>query len=250
MDSGIHGLGAVAWTNAWNSAAPETGLRVPVDPSRLLDLLRGLPVARALLSDLQEAESAGRSVELVVSPDRQVAEIVTSAGHYVLTAAARNAVLAAFLGRPQGAPATGASPAGLDRPDAAQASAGAPKGAPSSGVLWESPTLANRAHPPAEAIALPWLGADAHLEVRRDPGGGRPDTEPQSRVHHAKLHLQLRALGRLDVEIRLCGNTVAVSVDCSSRERVAPELAALQRRLSEQGLTAAHVGLSTEGSAP
>jgi hypothetical protein len=249
MDSGIHGLGAVAWTNAWNSAAPEAALRVPVDPSRLLDLLRGLPVARALLSDLQEAQSAGRSVELIVSPDRQVAEIATGTGHYLLTAAARNSVLAAFLGRLQGALAAGPSAAAPERPDA-QAPAEASRAAPSSGVLWESPTLANRAHLPTEAIALPWLGGDASLEVRRDRAGSRPDSEPESLVHHATLHLQLPAMGRFDVEIRLCGNTVAVSVDCSDCDRIEPHLAALQQRLSAQGLTAVHVGLSTQLRAP
>jgi hypothetical protein len=249
MDSAVFGLAGVAWTDARNTAASEPGLRLSIDPARLLELLRGLPVARALLSDLQQAQSAGRPVQLIVSPDRQVAEIAAGSGHYVLPTAARNSVLAAFLGRPQGAVTRESPPAVPDRSKAAQ-NAPAPAKAASSGVLWESPSAANRAQPPSEAIALPWLGADAYLEVRRDGGRGRPDAEPQSDMRRATLRLQLPRLGRFEADIRVCGNTVAVSLDVSDPGRIEAQLAELQQRLSAQGLTAVHVGLSAQRGAP
>jgi flagellar hook-length control protein FliK len=250
MDSAVLGLGAVAWTDAWNAAVPEAGLRLSIDPTRLLELLRGLPVARALLSDLQQAESAGRPVQLIVSPDRQIAEIATGSGHYVLTTAARNSVLAAFLGRPQGTVTPESPPAASDRSNGAQNAPAPSRGAASPGVLWESPSLANRAQPPSEAIALPWLGADAYLEVRRDGGRGRPDSEPESDMRCATLRLQLPRLGRFEADIRVCGNTVAVSLDCSDPGSIEAQLPELQQRLSGQGLTAVHVGLSTQRDTP
>ncbi len=242
MGSGILGLGAVAWTEAWNAAAPEPGLHLSVDPARLLELLRGLPVARALLGDLQRAASAGRSVELIVSPDHQVAEIATGSGHYVLTTAARNSVLAALIGRPQADPARG--------PQAEHAGAASPRQealvpsrtAPAPGILWESPSAVHQQAPP-ESIALPWLGPAAYLEVRRDgsrPGAGA-DQEPA--VSCATLHLELPGLGRFDARIRACGSTVAVSVAASAEDHVRPRLAELERQLSARGLVAAHVGL-------
>jgi hypothetical protein len=253
MDSAVLGLTAVAWTDSWNAAAFEGGLRLPVDPSRLLDLLRGLPVARALLSDLQQAVSAGRSVELIVSPDRQIAEIATGSGHYVLTAAARNSVLAALLVPPQAGSISNPHSPSPTVPDKSQSTSASPvpsKALPGPGVLWESPTAATRDRVPPEAIPLAWLGANAYLEVRRDGGGGRSASDPQAEVHCATLRLQLPRMGRFDAEIRVCGNTVAVSIDCANPLRVGPELAALQQRLSGQGLVSAHVGLAAVGRRP
>jgi hypothetical protein len=244
MDSGVVGLTAVAWSDAWNAAAPEQGLRLTVDPARLLELLRGMPVARALLSDLQRAVSTGRSVELIVSPDRQVAEIAAGSGHYLLTPAARNSVLAALVARPQAAaiaarapsaPAHGGDDSGADAVEHAPA--------PPPGILWESPSAA-RERAPSELIALPWLGQAATLEVRRDGAGGGSGAEARSEVVDATLHLQLPRLGRFDAHIRVCGHAVAVSIDCASTNEVEPQLAALQQRLSAQGLVSAHVGLA------
>jgi len=247
MDSGVLGLGAVAWTDAWNSAAPETGLRLPVDPARLLELLRGMPVSRALLSDLQRAASAGHTVELIVSPDHQIAEIATGAGHYVLTQAARNAVLAALVGRLPAPPASNRPGPGADR------SASIPEGLEHSrpcapGVLWASPSVSARDRAPFESIALPWLGPSAYLEVAPDGSGTTPGGDGQEpAMRCARLHLELPHLGRFDAEIRVCGSTVAVLVGCADPAIVQPRLSELQRALSAQGLVSAHVGL---GPAP
>lgn len=251
MDSGVVGLGAVAWTDAWNAAALEAGLRLPVDPARLLDLLRGMPVARALLSDLQQAVSAGHTVELIVSPDRQVAEIATGSGHHVLTAAARDSVLATLVARPQAAPASNPQPALPGVAGKAQAGPGSTvlsRAPPAPGVLWQAPTVASRERVPSEAIALPWLGPNAYLEVRRDGARGRPASDPQADVRCATLHLELPRLGRFDAEIRMCGSTVAVSIECSNPAHVEPRILALQQRLSAQGLVAAHVGMASARS--
>ncbi|HEX4586269.1 MAG TPA: hypothetical protein VH183_15685 [Burkholderiaceae bacterium] len=244
MESGVLGLGAVSWSDAWNAAAPEPGLRLSVDPARLLELLRGMPVARALLSDLQRASSAGRSVGLFVSPDHQVAEIATGSGHYVLTVAARNSVLAALVGRSQ----TDAMPNRI-APVSARDQAGADPAVPqrahaAPGILWEAPTAAARERAPSETIALPWLGPAAHLEVRRDGARGGSSGEPESGVVCATLHLQLPDLGHFDAHIRVCGSAVAVWIDCAGAADVEQQLAALQRRLSARGLVSAHVGIA------
>jgi len=248
MDSGVVGLTAVAWSDAWNAAMPEQGLRLVVDPARLLELLRGMPVARALLSDLQRAASKGRSVELIVSPDRQVAEIATGSGHYLLMQAARNSVLAALVARP---PAGVAASRALSAPahDGAAPSADSVEHAPAPppGILWESPSAA-REQAPSELVAFPWLGHQATLEVRHDGGGGGSDPEQRSEVICATLRLQLPQLGRFDAHIRVCGSTVAVSIDCASATDFEPQLADLQQRLSAQGLVSAHVGIVTTGA--
>ncbi len=245
MDSGVLGLGAVAWSDAWHAAAPEAGLRLSVDPVRVLELLRGMPVARALLSDLQRAASAGRSVELIVSPDRQIAEIATGSSHYVLTAAARNSVLTALIGKSQAeptpnraAPASGADPRDTNPGGTAPSRASAP------GILWQAPTAAARDRTPFESIALPWLDPAARLEVRREGGRSAASPEDESAVVCATLHLQLPQLGRFDAHIRVCGNAVAVSIDCAAAPDVEPQLAALQQRLSACGLVSAHVGMA------
>ena len=246
MDSAVLGLGAVAWTDAWNSAAPEAGLRLPVDPARLLELLRGMPVSRALLSDLQRAATAGHSVDLIVSPDRQVAEIATGSGHYVLTQAARNAVLAALVGRRPTEPVSNRpAPVPGDERSASTPEGSAPsRPPPAPGVLWQSPSASARDRAPAESIALPWLNPTACLEVgpdaSRTASGG--DT-PEPAVRCARLHLELPHLGRFDADIRVCGSTVAVVVGCADPGAVRPRLAELQRALSAQGLVSAHVGM-------
>jgi hypothetical protein len=243
MDSGVLGLTAVTWIEGWKAAGSESGLRLPVDPARLLELLRGVPVARALLADLQRAASAGRSVELIVSADHQVAEIATGSAHYVLTQAARNAVLAALIDRSQlqvsirerssqSHAEAGASPepVGTSRPRPA-------------GILWEVPSAARERAPP-EAVALPWLGPAAYLEVQRDRNGGGPGSQPQSEVVCATLHLQLPKLGPFDAHIRVCGSAVAVWIDCAGATGVEAHLAALQQRLQAQSLVSAHVGVA------
>jgi hypothetical protein len=58
----------------------------------------------------------------------------------------------------------------------------------------------------------------------------------------ATLRLQLPHLGRFDAHIRLCGSTVAVSVDCASDRVVEEHLADLRQRLVARGLASAHVG--------
>jgi hypothetical protein len=246
MDSGVLGMGAVAWTEAWNSAAPESGLRLPVDPARLLELLRGMPVSRALLADLQRAASAGHSVDLIVSPDHQIAEISTGSGHYVLTQAARNTVLAALVARPPSeAGSTRPAPVAGDGRSAPMPEGSAPsRRPPASGVLWESPSASVRDRAPSESIALPWLGPAAHLEVGPDGSGTTSESagqEPAMRC--ARLHLELPHLGRFDADIRVCGSTVAVLVGCADPGAVQPRLGELQRALSAQGLVSAHVGM-------
>jgi len=244
MDSGVLGLGAVAWRDAWNAAAPDPALRLPVDPERLLALLRDMPVARALLADLQRAAAAGRSVEVIVSPDRQVAEVATGSGHYVLTAAARDSVLAELIGRLHAGAASDRAPIGsLHEKAAPAAAASAPARAP-AGILWEAPTAAARDAAPSETVALPWLGPAAYLEVRRDGANGAGEADEATRVYCATLHLQLPQLGRFEAHIRVCGSTVAVSIESARGADVEPRLAELQQRLSAQGLVSAHVGMA------
>jgi hypothetical protein len=247
MDSGVLGLAAVTWNDAWNATASESGLRLPVEPARLLELLRGLPVARALLADLQRAVSTGRSVELIVSPDHQVAEIATGSGHHVLTQAARNAVLAALLVRSQ-APASsreGSRQDALERSGASAEAVATSRPRP-PGILWEVPS-APRQRPPLETIALPWLGPSAYLEVQGDHSGGSAP-QPQSEVTIARLHLQLPQLGTFDAAIRVCGSAVAVSVDCAGANDLQAQLAVLQQRLQARGLVSAHVGPASQRS--
>jgi hypothetical protein len=250
MDSGVLGLGAVAWSDAWNAAAPEPGLRLAIDPARLLELLQGLPVARTLLADLQRAVSAGRTVQLIVSPDHQVAEIVAGSGHYVLTVSARNSVLAAVIGRSQAQPTPSRLP-----PEPAHDRAGLTleetthtRAPPAPGILWESPSAA-REPAPSQSMALPWLGPAAYLEVRRDGSRGGSVSEPGSEVTCATLHLQLPRLGSLEAHIRVCGSAVAVSIDCANAAAFESELAGLQQQLSARGLVSAHVGLASPRSA-
>ena len=250
MDSGVLGLGAAAWAEAWSAASPEPGLRMPVDPARLLDLLRGLPIARTLLSDLQRAAAAGRTVELFVSPDRQVVEVSTGSGHYVLTVPARNSVLAALLGRslPAPAPGRGASVSAQDR-GGADGGIEPSRPPPAPGILWEAPKAALAERLPAESVPLPWLGPGARLEVRREKAGNGSSAQAGSEVACATLRLQLPQLGRFDAHIRLCGSAVAVSVDCDSASALEQHLATLQQRLVACGLASAHVGLLPAGSA-
>jgi hypothetical protein len=250
VDSGVLGLGAVAWSDAWHAATPEPGLRMSVDPARLLELLRGVPVARALLSDLQRAASAGRSVELVVSPDLHVAEIGTGSSHYVLTPAARNSVLAALIGRPpvEAAPVRTPDASAHDRSGPAPAEAAPSRAPPPPGILWESPS-ASRERAPPDSIALPWLGPAAHLEVQRDGSAAASSPEEGPAVYCATLRLQLPKLGHFEARIRLCGSTVAVSIDCAHAADAESQLAALQQGLSAQGLTSAHVGMTPARSA-
>ena len=244
MDSGVLGLGAVAWRDAWNAAAPEPALRLPVDPERLLALLRDMPVARALLSDLQRAAAVGRSVEVIVSADRQVAEVATGSGHYVLTAAARDSVLAELIGRPHAGSGLNRAPIGSPRESAAPAGAASGPGKAPAGILWEAPTAAPRNAAPSETVALPWLGPAAYLEVRRDGANGAGEADEATRVYCATLHLHLSQLGRFDAHIRVCGSTVAVSIESVQESVIEPRLAELQQRLSAQGLVSAHVGMA------
>jgi hypothetical protein len=179
MDSGVLGLGAVAWTDAWNAAAPEAGLRLSIDPARLLELLKDVPASRALLSDLQRAVPAGRTVELLVTPDRQVAEIATGTSHYVLTVAARNAVLQALVG-----PVRAEAPRQGGRGEAAAAGEHTLResgraGGVASGVLWRSPGAGSHVGSPLLAVPLAGFGPQARLEIARDGAEqgapGRPD---------------------------------------------------------------------------
>jgi hypothetical protein len=245
MDSGVIGLGAVVWTDAWNGAGPEPGLRLSVDPARLLELLRGVPASRALLSDLQRAVSTGRLVELIVSLDREIAEISTGSGHYVLTVAARNTVLAALIGQPQvEAMSTNPPPApGGGQESSTPDSAAWSRARPVPGILWESPSAVNRHAVPTESIALPWIGPDAYLRVGRDGAGGGSSPEEGSGVTCATLHLQLPQLGAFEAHIRLCGSAVAVSIDCPGAAGIEAQLELLEQRLSARGLVSAHVGL-------
>lgn len=250
MQTTVPGLSAVGWTGGWGAPAGEAALRLKVDPARLLGLLRDLPVARALLSDLQRAVSSESSVELIVSSDRQVAEVAIGTSRYVLTASARDLVLAVLLGGPSGATSQAAARGTSVQLDAAhpEATARSSTSSTSSGVLWESPGAAPREALPPQVIALPWLGGNAHLEVWRDGASARPQADSESSVHHATLRLQLPQLGRFVADIRACGNTVAVSIECSSAERMQAQLMPLQQQLCAQGLSVAHVGLSTARS--
>jgi hypothetical protein len=244
MDTGVLGLGAVVWTDAWNGAAPEPGLRLSVDPARLLELLRGVPASRALLSDLQRAVSTGRTVELIVSLDHEIAEVATGSGHHVLTVAARNTVLAALTGRPQvEATSTAPPPApGAGKASSTPDSAASSRARPAPGILWESPSAVNRHPAPTESIALPWLGPDAYLTVGREGAGGGSSPDQGSGVTCATLHLELPELGSFEAHIRLCGTAVAVSIDCPGAAGIEAKLGLLEQRLSARGLVSAHVG--------
>jgi hypothetical protein len=246
VDTGVLGLGAVAWSDAWNATSAEAGLRLTVDPARLLELLRGTPVSRALMADLQRAAAAGHSVELIASPDRQVVEIATGAGHYVLTVAARNSVMPLLQGRAgsdavSGRPGSATTP---DRPDVSLNLAGAPRASSTPGILWEPPSAASREQTPSQFVVVPWMGQQVQLEVKRDGAGGRSGDPDGLPVTCATLKLQLPALGRVDATIRLCGSAVAISLACDRASVVESHLALLQQRLSARGLSSAHVGLA------
>jgi hypothetical protein len=246
MDSSVLGMGAVAWSDAWNAATPDAVLRLPVDAARLLELLRGLPVSRALLTDLQRAAAAGHTVDLLVSSDRQVAEIATGSGHYVLTVPARNAVLDALIGRSSPEPASPRSTAApqADRPGSTPEASTPLRQPPAPGVLWQPPSAFTRGQAQSEPLALPWLGPGAYLEVDPNASGtASADGGSDTAVRCARLHLQLPRLGRFDADIRVCGSTVAVLVDCADHAAVQPRLAELQLGLTTQGLISAHVGL-------
>jgi hypothetical protein len=246
MDSGVLGLGAVAWTDAWNAAAPEAGLRLSVDPARLLELLKDVPASRALLSDLQRAVPAGRAVELLVTPDRQVAEVATGTSHYVLTVAARNTVLQALVGPVHGEtvrPGGRTTPPGAGEPTLHEA--GRPAGA-AAGVLWRSPGTEAHVPTPLFAVPLEAFGTRAQLEVARDGAGqGTPGQADEARVFQATLRLSLPRLGAISARIRVCGATVAVSIECDEPESLRPQLSELGRRLIEQGLAPAFLGAET-----
>lgn len=242
MASPLTGLAAVAWSAAWQGAAAEAGLRLSVDASRLLGLLRGLPVAQALLDDLQLAQSAGKPVQVVIAPDRQSAQVITSFGRFVLTGAARDSVLGGLLGRPPGAPAAvEAAPAQAERSS---------KAPDAPGVLWQAPKAPAAQGVPAQILALPWLGASASLQVRRDGAGRPPSQSDGTDVQRAALRLQLPHLGHFEAQIRLCGNTVAISIDSACAPVVQGELNKLEQRLASQGLIVAHVGMAVPEAAP
>jgi len=240
----------VAWTEAWTAAAPEVGLRVSMDPARLLEILRGLPASRALLADLQRAASSGRPVQAIVSPDRQIAEIATGSGHYVLTLAARNLVLAELVARsPGNSVRTPPPPAAGGRQANPAPEAATPVRAPlAPGILWESPSAGTRHPDPVESIALPSLGPNAHLQIGRDRNGSASSAEPESVVYSAALRLELPHLGRLEAQIRVCGGTVAVWIQCDDPARLKSHLGALEQCLTGQGLVAAHVGAVATGA--
>jgi hypothetical protein len=117
-----------------------------------------------------------------------------------------------------------------------------------TGILWQVPS-SSRERVPLETIALPWLGPAAYLEVQRDRSGGRSDPQPQSEVAFARLHLELPELGRFDAAIRVCGNAVAVSIDCAGVEGLDAQLSDLQQRLQARGLQSAHVGMAPQRNA-
>jgi hypothetical protein len=243
MDSSVLGLGAVAWTEAWNATATDTGLRLAVDPARLLVLLKDVPASRALLSDLQRAVPSGRTVELLVSADRQVAEISTGTSRYVLTMAARNVVLNALLATsPDNAPRAGSRPLPPGHEPSATLVASRSV-APAAGILWQSPSAAAHVDGPMLTLALPWLGLQAQLEVGRDGKRQAGTAEAaEAQVHFATLRLQLERIGAIAARIRVCGSTVAILIECPDPERLDPHLDALTRALSDHGLQTAHVG--------
>jgi len=242
MDAGPLGLGAVAWNEAWHAALPEQVLRLPVDPARLLDLLRDVPASRALLADLQRAAPTGRSVELIVSADRQVAEIATGTSRHVLTVAARNVLLSALL-RPSQADPTRALGQSGTVASQVQVQGAAARPADAAGVLWRSPGTEPHTPGPLPTLSLPWLGAQARLEVEPDHQHQAPaDGQPDGRVVSATLRLEFANLGRFNARIRVCGSTVAVSIECEEPRVLEPRLVALARSLADQGLVTAHVG--------
>jgi len=220
-----------------------------MDPARLLEILRGLPASRALLADLSRAASTGRAVQVLVSADRQIAEIATGSGHYVLTLAARNLVLAELIGRSPAAsgrttPAAGAADRASSTPDPAPGT----RAPPAAGILWESPSTGARHAPPTESIALPWLGPNAYLRIGRDAGGGAAADEPQAVVYCATVRLELPQLGPFSAHIRLCGGTVAISIECEDPARLQSHLGQLERALAGRGLVAAHLGAMATGA--
>jgi len=258
MDTSVLGLGAVAWTDAWKAATPDGGLRLSIDPARMLELLKGLPVSKALLADLQRAVPTGRNIELLVTPDRQVAEIWTGGGHHVLAAATRDSLLRELGAVPQGDPVRGAggpqvaAQTGIDPSDHA---------ARPAGVLWQAPgaVAASKLSEPAGTtlltLALPFMGALAHLQVERDGGGtdgsdaDGGDGRSPAQVFCASLALRLPHLGPLEASIRVCGNAVVVVVGGRDAVRIGARIDELARGLRARGLACAHVGLSATTAA-
>jgi hypothetical protein len=261
MDSSVIGLGAVAWTDAWRSATPDNLLRLSIDPARLLELLKGLPVSKALVADLQKAVPSGRAVEVLVTADHEVAEIHAGSGLHLLTAAARDAVLKAL-----GA-ALPASAAHLARSGPAAVPPDVDtfeRESRPQGVLWQAPGAAHTGAGQASAglsaaatatelfsLALPWLGAAAQLQVERDgagPGTTDEETRGAPRVFCATLKLELPRFGPFEARIRVCGNAVAVEVQGCGRDggaaAVGAHLDELAQGLRRQGLECAHVGLA------
>ncbi len=251
MQYGVLGLGAVAWTDGWTGNGPEPGQRLSIDPARLLELLRGLPASQALLTDLKRAVTTGRTVAVFVSADRQVAEIATGSSRYVLTVPARDSVLAALVGRPEGRTDTltaARAPAGPQ----ASVDLSSTRNAPAEpGVLWQSPSVSGHPADSPVTVAFSWLGTPVQLEINPD-AGGRQDAQAgeEAQVCSASLRLQLPHLGALSATIRLCGSTVAVSIECDDRARVQDELNALAQALSARGLVSAHVGAVSSALAP
>lgn len=267
MDSSVIGLGAVAWADAWNAATPDAVLRLSIDPARLLDLLKGLPVSKALLADLQKAVPTGRNVEVAVTADREVAEVRTGAAHHLLSAAARDVVLKALAADLPGPAATASRAAAAGVPPAPMGGAAATgqQGLDHlerpGGVLWQAPAAAHAGAPSPGAaallsLALPWLGGAAQLQVEcdgagPDSGDDRPGSQRAARVFLATLKLELPALGPFEARIRACGNAVAVEIVSpgAGAAGLGARLDELAQGLRRQGLDCAHVGLARAGAA-
>lgn len=111
------------------AARPEWGTttavadRFPTDAAELLDAIEGESVPDPLLEGLRSAARSGASAEVLLSPDRNLVQILVDGRRFPLTGTARDAVLT-LLGRVSSLPAEGgpaSQAAGGPRTDASAA---------------------------------------------------------------------------------------------------------------------------------
>lgn len=80
-----------------------------------------------------------------------------------------------------------------------------------------------------------WAGQQARLELRRDDEAA-PGAAGEGNVFSARLNLDLPRLGPLEVQLRLTGHAVAVSLACAAREAIEAHLPQLAAQLERRGL--------------
>jgi Flagellar hook-length control protein FliK len=90
-----------------------------------------------------------------------------------------------------------------------------------------------------------WPGQPLLLELAReratDERAASTDAESDWALFRARLTLHLPRLGRVEVELRLAGQSVAVDLHVAQPAAFAAHLAELSSRLQARGLSAAQV---------